>query len=152
MKILNDSQFNALKKKADDFDKIVNAMIASSEGVDAAEITSDVIIEALNSTNQNSKTSEEQAEAMRSQVSTLTDSNKTLASEKETLSEELERANTRIQELEKEIDSTPAEEPAEISSTGDSSEEQDIIKFAEKNAGNPIAVLSEMKKQGFKIK
>ena len=166
MKILTDSQHSALKQKADEYDKIVNAMISSSEGVDAAEVTSDVIIEAINSADHAGKTGEDQAEALRSQVSTLTGSNAaltaeketlisekdTLFSEKETLTRDLETANARIQDLEKEIDRTPAAEPAQISSTGDSHEEQDIVKFAEKNVGNPIAVLAEMKKQGFKIK
>ncbi len=159
MKILSDSQFNTLKQKADDFDKIVNAMISSSEGVDAAEVTSDVIIEALNSADHAGKTDEDQVETLKSQISTLTDGNnalaaekETLLSEKETLTSDLEKANARIQDLEKEIDGTPAAEPAQISSTGDSHEEQDIVKFAEKNLGNPIAVLDEMKKQGFKIK
>ncbi|MEL7600585.1 MAG: hypothetical protein AAGU18_10880 [Proteiniphilum sp.] len=159
MKILTDSQHSALKQKADEYDKIVNAMISSSEGVDAAEVTSDVIIEAINSADHAGKTGEDQVETLKSQISTLTDGNnalaaekETLVSEKETLTGDLAAANARIQALEKEIDGTAAEEAAAISSTGDSTEEQDIVKFAEKNLGNPIAVLDEMKKQGFKIK
>jgi phage shock protein A len=136
MKILNDNKFTELLAKADNFDRIVAAMIDSSDNMKAEDLSADVVIEALNHVAE-SDDSEHQAEIalLNSQLSDL--------------QSKLTAAETKIKELEAELDSTPAAPTATIVAKGEpSADPMDINDFARKNADNPFLVIEEMKKQG----
>lgn len=138
MKLLTDNQFLGYKTKADEFDKIVNTVVESSEGVEASSVTADTVIGVITT----AATALETAQS----VDNTTD----LVGRIEQLEADLLASQTRVQELEKELDQTPGATPATITSTGEpSAEKEDILAFATKNAGDPFAVLAEAEKQGY---
>jgi septal ring factor EnvC (AmiA/AmiB activator) len=135
MKILNDNKFIDLKTKADNFELIVAAMLDSSDNMKEEDISADVIIEALKSIDESDDSQlNAEIDALKSQLSDL--------------QMKLTAAETKIKELEAELDSTPAAPTATIVAKGEpSADPMDIIDFARKNADNPFLVLEEMKKQ-----
>lgn len=143
MKLLKDDQYNVIKVKSDSFDAIVSAMVANSEDVKPEEITSEVIIQALQngSTEGSDNTDSSVVAALQKKLDAAT-------AEVSELKQQLSTANTRIEQLEKDLDETPGDDSAEISVKSEVTGEQpDIISFAKKNEDDPFAVIAEMKKQ-----
>lgn len=137
MKFLNDKDYNALKVKADHFNTIVNAIVENGEGITAEDVTAETVIQAM------------QQEAPESDTSDLQTRIEKISEDNTDLKTQLETANARVAELEKELNETPAEQPATITSKGEAGEKQDILDFAKKHADNPFAVLAEAEKQGY---
>lgn len=135
MKILNDNKFTEISTKADNFDRIVAAIVTDSDDMKVEDVTVETVIEALQ------------------HISELDDSElhadiDSLESQVSDLKEQLVAAQARIVELENELDTWPAELSATIVAKGEpSAEPMDINEFARKNADNPFLVLEEMKKQ-----
>ncbi len=141
MKLLKEDQFNVIKTKADSFDAIVAAMVAGNDDVKPEEVTSEVIIQALQSDGSEGEGNPDTTELQ----SNLDTANARIAE----LENQLSTANTRIEQLEKDLDETPGATPAGISAKSEVTGEQpDIISFAKKNADDPFAVIAEAKKQG----
>lgn len=139
VKLLTVSQFNELKAKADSFDAIVNAMVGNSEDVKPEEVTSEVVIQALQGDGTENEDSSSGLQA------SLDAANERITE----LEDQLTASNSRVQELEKDLDENPAEQPATITAKAEASgEKQDIVDFATKNADNPFAVIDEAEKQG----
>lgn len=140
MKILKDNQFEELRAQADSYSSIVTAMVESGEGITAEDITAETIIQALQ------QVGEPEANEVEDLQPALDEAN-TRATE---LEGELAAANSRIVELESQLDETPGEDTATITSKGEpSAEKQDILDYAKKNAGDPFAILAEAEKQGY---
>lgn len=140
MKLLKDNQFEELTARANAFLAIVSAMVESGEDIKAEEITSDVVIQALQQAAENGVAgSDDLQQDLDTANARITE-----------LEGEITTANSRIAELEKELDETPGSAPATITSKGEpNAEKQDILDFAKKNAGDPFAVLAEAEKQGY---
>lgn len=135
MKILNDNKFTEISTKADNFDRIVAAIVTDSDDIKVEDVTVENIIEALQ------HISESDDSELHANINSL-------ELQVSDLKEQLSAAQARIVELENELDSTPAENSATIVSKGEpSGEPMDINDFARKNADDPFLVLEEMKKQ-----
>lgn len=118
------AELKLLKEKASNYDTIVNALVKNNEGLTAEEVTSELIVNALTAENED--------------VINLTS--------------QLETSNDRVIELEaenKELRRLPAGTPAPISSDGEPEGEVDgLASFADKNAGNTVAILNRCKAEG----
>lgn len=138
MKILTDKQFDGYKTKADEFDKIVNTVVESSEGVEASTVTADTVIEVITA----ATTPPDPAQSV--------DQTPELNARITQLEADLQASQNRVTELEAEINQTPGAESAIITSTGETSgKAPDILDFAKKHEGDPFAVLAEAEKQGY---
>ncbi len=134
MKILNDNKFTEISTKADNFDRIVAAIVTDSDDMKIEDVTVETVIEALQLPESLDLELHADIDSLESQVSDL--------------KEQLVAAQARIVELENELDTWPAELSATIVAKGEpSAEPMDINEFARKNADNPFLVLEEMKKQ-----
>ena len=119
--------------------KFQTAMVEASEDITAEDITSEVVIEALQESVLQAALTETQ--------SSLDKANQLLTAEQEAL----EVANTRIAELEaemQELEDTPATTPAEINPKSDGGEPESIAEFANRNRGNTQAILAQALKDG----
>lgn len=135
MKILNDNKFTEISTKADNFDRIVAAIVTDSDDMKVEDVTVENIIEALQ------HISESDDSELHANINSL-------ELQVSDLNEQLSAAQARIVELENELDTRPAEQSATIVSKGElSAKPMDINDFARKNADNPFLVLEEMKKQ-----
>lgn len=134
MKILNDNKFTEISTKAENFDRIVAAIVTDSDDMKIEDVTVETVIEALQLPESLDLELHADIDSLESQVSDL--------------KEQLVAAQARIVELENELDTRPAELSATIVAKGEpSAEPMDINEFARKNADNPFLVLEEMKKQ-----
>lgn len=140
MKLLKDNQFEELTARANAFLAIVSAMVESGEDIKAEEITSDIVIQALQQAAENNTPGNDDLQQ------DLDTANARITE----LEGELTTSNNRIAELEKELDETPGDNPATITSKGETNgEKQDILDFAKKHADDPFAVVAEAEKQGY---
>jgi hypothetical protein len=133
-KILTDAVYTALKQKADNYDAVVTAVVGNGEGVTADNVTPDVIAEALNATGENVNTEE-----LQTQLTAAT--------------QRAEAAEQRAQELEIEnanLINSAGEDTAGIDAKGGEpgAAPESIAAFADTNAGNTAAILTEMQNQG----
>lgn len=121
---VKDAELNALRAKANNYDAIVNALVKNNEGLTPEEVTSELIVNALTSENED--------------VVNLTS--------------RLETATNRVSELEaenKELRRLPGGTPAPISSSGEpKGEVEDLASFADKNAGDTVAILNRCVEEG----
>lgn len=121
---VKDAELNALKVKANNYDTIVNALVKNNEGLTPEEVTSELIVNALTSDNED--------------VINLTS--------------QLQTAGNRVIELEaenKELRRLPGGTPAPIASDGESKGEvEDLASFADKNAGDTVAILNRCEEEG----
>lgn len=140
MKLVKKTLLAQLQTRADAFSAIVEAVVQSSEGITAQDVTAETIIEALQD---NADT-----EAL-SQAQTALDTANQQLTDAQT---NLETANDRVAELEaelSELEGLPAKNPAGIAPKSDAGENTDTIAdFANKNAGDTEAILAQAKKEG----
>lgn len=123
-KFLKQAEFDALTAKATNYDAIVSALVNNNESLTPEEVTPALIVNALTSDNED--------------VINLTS--------------QLETASNRVIELEaenKELRKLPGGTPAPIASTGEpKGEVEDLASFADKNAGDTVAILSRCVEEG----
>lgn len=140
MKFLNNEDYNALKAKAEGFDKLVNTVVENGENIKAEDVTAETIIEAL------------QREETPADSSDLQKTIDTLTAEKADLQTKLSAANQKATDLQSqldELDTEPAETETNIVSKGEQSgAEMDIAKFADANKGDTNAIIAKMKEEG----
>ena len=140
MKFLNDKDYKSMAQKAEDFDKVVKAVVENGENINPDEVTSEVIISAM----------QQEAPSKEAELLTKIES---LEKENASLKRDVKAKETKISELQStidEMDEIPAEESAAIVSKGEQNgKAESIIDFATKNQGNPFAILAEMEKQGY---
>lgn len=139
MKVLKDNQFNEMKAKADNFDLIVDSILQNSIDMNAEDVTAQSIIDALQA---DPVTEQPDESALQNQINQSTAENVRLKTE-------LDMANSRVAELQQQLDETPAEMPAAITSKGEpGGEGVSMAQFADKNAGDTHAILNKMKEEG----
>ena len=123
-KFLKQAEFDALTAKATNYDAIVSALVKNNEGLTLEEVTPALIVNALTSDNED--------------VINLTS--------------QLQTSNERVIELEtenNELRRLPAGTPAPISSDGEpKGEVDDLASFADKNAGDTVAIINRCKAEG----
>lgn len=123
-KFLKQAEFDALTAKATNYDAIVSALVNNNESLTPEEVTPALIVNALTSDNED--------------VINLTS--------------QLETASNRVIELEaenKELRRLPGGTPAPIASDGEpKGSEDDLASFADKNAGDTVAILSRCVEEG----
>lgn len=144
MKLLNDDKYALLMGQASAFVAIQTALVEASDDMSAEDITSDMVIEALQNNDHASQMSDDLA---------ATQAKLDIATEQLTDSQTaLEAANARIEELEaemRELDLTPATPPASLTPKSDAGENTDTLaEFANKNKGNTQAIIAQAQKEG----
>lgn len=138
-KILSTAAYTALKEKADNFDKVVNSVVAKNEDLKPEDVTLEVIEAAISSDVEDPAlqsavtTLEGTVEKLNGQITSLTTERDDLASQVATLSE-LPGAESV----------STAKPEAEASAV----ETDTVIEFANKNKGNTLAIVAEMEKAG----
>lgn len=129
-KVLGNSEYNALKEKADNYSTIVSAILATNKELKEEEITTDIVLQMISSDTAQDGTAENLKD-LQSKYDSLLEENNQLKVENENLK------------------GSPAEDPAAISSDKEKdAKPQSIADFADKNIGNTLAILAECKEVG----
>ncbi|GEM_PF-247923 len=142
MKFLKDDEFASLKAKADNYDSIVNAVVAGNESLTAEDVTPEVIQAAIENVGDNADEtlSSEIITNQQTEIQSLTETVRTLTTERDNLQTEVEE----LRVLPGAESVTTVKPAAEINAeTTDT-----VLEFAQKNKGNTLAIAAEMKKAG----
>lgn len=141
MKFLKDDEFASLKAKADNYDSIVNAVVAGNDSLTAEDVTPEVIQASIENVGDNADdTLSSQITELQTEIQTLTETVTTLTTERDTLTTE----NAELRELPGTESVTTSKPATELSAeTTDT-----VLEFANKNKGNTLAIAAEMKKAG----
>ena len=137
-KILKEATYDALKAKADNFDAVVNAVVANNDGLTATDVTLETIQAAI--VNEVSDTNLERVTELEASVGTLTTKVTELTTERDTLKTE-NAALSALPGAESVIQTPNADANAD-----DSADE--LVVFANKHKGDTMAIAQEMKKRG----
>ena len=141
MKFLKDDEFASLKAKADNYDSIVNAVVAGNDSLTAEDVTPEVIQAAIENVGDNAdETLSSQITDLQTEIQTLTETVSTLTTERDTLQTE----NAELRELPGTESVTTAKPATEASAA----ETDTVLEFANKNKGNVLAIAAEMTKAG----
>jgi len=140
-KILSSSAYAVLKEKADNFDKVVNSVVAKNDDLKPEDVTLEVIEAAISNeetagdpaADTRVTTLEGTVEQLNGQITSLTTERDDLASQVAALSE-LPGAESV----------STAKPEAEASAV----ETDTILEFASKNKGNTLAIAAEMERLG----
>jgi len=136
-KILTDAAHAALKAKADNYDAVVGAVVASNEGLTAEDVTLEVIQGAMSADDAASAGRVTELEAT---VETLTASVTTLTTERDGLQSQV----TALSELPGAAAAAAVIPAAEVTATAT----DDVLAFAIKNKGNTLAIAAKMQEAG----
>lgn len=142
MKFLKDDEFASLKAKADNYDSIVNAVVAGNESLTAEDVTPEVIQAAIENAGDNADdTLSSQITQLETEIQTLNETITTLTTERDNLQTE----NAELRELPG-TESVTTTKPATETSTIVT---DDLLDFATKNKGNTAAIAAKMVETGF---
>jgi uncharacterized protein YlxW (UPF0749 family) len=142
MKVLKDEQFASLKAKADNYDSIVNAMIAGNDSLTAEDVTPEVIQAAIENEGDNAdETLSTRITDLETKVQTLNDSVTTLTTERDNLQTEVEELRV-LPGADSVTTSKPAAEAATIIT-------DDLLSFATEHKGDTAAIAAKMIETGF---
>jgi len=133
MKILSDAEHKKLKEKADNYDAVVNAVVASGEGITPEDVNPDVIAQALNTAGDDPDSD--------TRVSTLETEVRNLTAERDNLKAEVEELRILPGS-----ESVTTKKPLAESSAVVSDE---LLDFANKNKGNTLSIAAKMVESGF---
>ena len=142
MKFLKDDEFASLKAKADNYDSIVNAVVAGNDSLTAEDVTPEVIQAAIENVGDNADdTLSSQITELQTEIQTLTETVTTLTTERDTLQTE----NAELRELPGAESVTTAKPAIEATAVVT----DDLLSFANANAGNTRAIAAKMVESGF---
>lgn len=142
MKFLKDDEFASLKAKADNYDSIVNTVVAGNESLTAEDVTPEVIQAAIENVGDNADETLSSGiiTDQQTEIQSLTETVRTLTTERDNLQTEVEE----LRVLPGAESVTTVKPAAEINAeTTDT-----VLEFAQKNKGNTLAIAAEMKKAG----
>jgi len=146
-KILSSAKYDALVAKAANFDKVVESIVAKNEDLKAEDVTPEVIEDAIsNDEPAGEGASAERVTELEATIATMTTEALTLTSERDAMIVErdtLKTENAALSKLpgaESVVTIPVAEASAATSDT--------LVEFANKNKGNTLAIVAEMKKNG----
>lgn len=131
MKFLQDSAYNALKKGSEAWSSLVQGILKDNPDMKAEDVTPEQLTSAI-SENGNSSALQQQLDAAKIEIESKEQTISKLQSEVTALKGTPAKANAGVQK-EKE----------------DTTEQDDIISFVDKNEGNTLAIMDEAKKQKF---
>ena len=137
-KILSTAAYNVLKGKADNYDAVVNAVVANNNDVATEDVTLETIQEAIS--NDDVSESTKRVTELEASVETLTTKVSELTSERDSLKTE----NVALAALPGAA--SVVQTPNADSTTDDSAD--DMVVFANKHKGDTMAIAHEMKKRG----
>jgi len=141
MKFLKDDEFASLKAKADNYDSIVNAVVAGNDSLTAEDVTPEVIQAAIENVGDNADEAlSTRITELETEVQTLNDTVTELTTERDELATEA----ATLRELPGADSVTTVKPAAEASAV----ETDTVLEFANKNKGNVLAIAAEMKKAG----
>jgi len=137
VKILTVAAHTALMAKADNYDAVVGALVASNEGLTAEDVTLEVIQGAMSADDAASAARVLELEAsegvLNSTIATLTTERDSLQSQVDAFAE--------IPGAESAAGKKPAAEATAVAT-------DDVLEFAIKNKGNTLAIAAKMKEAG----
>ena len=137
-KILSTAAYNVLKGKADNFDAVVNAVVASNDGVAAEDVTLETIQAAIS--NDDVSESTERVTELVASVETLTTKVTELTTERDSLKTE----NVALAALPGAA--SVIQTPQADANADDSADS--MVAFADKHKGDTLAIAAEMQKRG----
>lgn len=141
MKFLKDEEFEALQNKANNYDNVVNGIVAKNENLTAAEVTPEVILGVINDEGGNDDSAlSNRVTELEGTVETLTTTNEELTAENAELKETVET----LSDLPGADSVTTVKPKAEATAVATDS----VVEFANKNKGNTLAIVAEMEKAG----
>jgi hypothetical protein len=143
MKWLKDEEHAALKAKADNYDSIVNSIVAKNESLQAGDVTVDVIVQAIEN-----ESAPEVDEASATRVTELEGEVGTLTTEVEELTTERDALQTKVTALSKlpGAESINTVKPAAEATTVETDE---LLLFAKEHAGDTMAIAAKMREAGY---
>jgi len=138
-KILSLATYTALKEKADNFDRVVNSVVAKNEDLKPEDVTLEVIEAAISS--------DVEDPALQSAVSTLEGTVEQLNGTITSLTTERDDLASQVAAL---SDLPGAESVSIVKPAAEASavETDTVVEFANKNKGNTLAIVAEMEKAG----
>lgn len=140
MKCLKDEEHAALKQKADNYDAVVQSILAKNENLKAEDVTPEVIENALNDADGDDAGTSEKINQLQSKADNLQEQLNTVTGERDALQTEVEE----LRELPG-ADSVSTKKPkAEASAVVT----DDLLSFAQSNKGNTMGILAKMKEDG----
>lgn len=140
MKWLKDEEHAALKQKADNYDAVVQSILAKNENLKAEDVTPEVIENALNDTGGNDAGSGEKITQLETQVNNLQEQLNTVKGERDALQTEVEELRELPGSDSVTVKNPKAEPSAEAT--------DDVLEFARANAGNILAIAAKMQESG----
>lgn len=138
MKFLKDEHFAALKQKSDNFDSIVNSILGKNPEMKAEDVTAEMVIDALNA--ESGDNSDETLSALKTEISNLKNQVGSITKERD----DLQALNDELSELPGVKSLTKKVAKAESSAI----ETDDVLKFAQQNSGNTLAIAEKLKAEG----
>ena len=160
-KFLTNSEFDALKMKADNYDAIVNSIIKSNDQIKAEEVTPEFINSAL-ATSSDEGVSAEKIQELEGTIESLTKERDELKSANETLTSDLDSEKSTNSTLQSEVDELKADNealsklPAGQSVAGKKGKqesnaalEDELLVFAQAHKGDTIAIAAKMQELGY---
>jgi hypothetical protein len=139
-KILSSATYDALKEKADNFDKVINSVVAKNDDLKPEDVTLEVIEAAISSDVEDPAlqsavtTLEGTVEQLNGQITSLTTERDDLASQVAALSGLPGAASV-----------STAKPDAEASAV----ETDDLVSFANEHKGDTMAIASKMREAGY---
>ena len=141
MKFLIDDVFASLKAKADNYDSIVNAVVAGNDSLTAEDVTPEVIQAAIENEGEHAPANDARITELEAEVQTLNTSVTELTTERDNLVTE----NASLRELPG-ADSVTAVKPEVEASTVVT---DDLLDFANSHKGDTAAIAAKMIETGF---
>lgn len=138
MKWLKDEEHAALKAKADNYDSVVNSILAKNESLKAEDVTPEVIQSAIeNEGEQADETLSDRITELETTVGTLTTEKEELTTERDVLQTKVE-ALSALPGAESINTIKPAAEASAV-------ETDDLLVFATNHAGDTMAIVEKMR-------
>jgi len=138
-KILSSSAYAVLKEKADNFDKVVNSVVAKNDDLKPEDITLEVIEAAI--------LSDVEDPALQSAVTNLEGTVEQLNGTITSLTTERDELASQVEAL-SELPGAESVSTAKPDAEASSVETDTVVEFANKNKGNTLAILAQMEKEG----
>ena len=142
MKWLKDEEHTALKAKADNYDSVVNSILAKNESLKAEEVTPEVILSAIeNEGEQADDTLSGRVTELETTVDNLTTEVEELTTERDALQAKVELLSV-LPGAESITSVKPASESGAV-------ETDDLLVFAKEHAGDTMAIAARMREAGY---
>lgn len=138
-KILSTAAYTVLKEKADNFDQVINSVVAKNDDLKPEDVTLEVIEAAISS--------DVEDPALQSAVTTLEGTVEQLNETITSLTTERDDLASQVAAL-SELPGAESVSTAKPAAEASAVETDTVVEFANKNKGNTLAIVAEMEKAG----